>query len=234
MHFLEQLLERIQAGKDIWYMDETSTSLWERPRRIWQPSGGIRIKLARQHKHNVTIIGALSYGKLFSRIAPRTNAETVFEFFDQMRREHELAGSVIVMDNHRAHWSHRVRDLLAAQGCELLFLPPASSILNPIEVVWAQVKRQWRQSLLSCDLVNVGEAWMVQELGRICGAFSAESLASLSSVHLREAIQVLQEASQHYEALGGMFAPRLGWTTVLHPPNEWHGNQGDLGSFGRA
>ena len=94
-------------------MDETTTNLWERPRRIWQPSGGIRIKLARQHKHNVTIMGALSYGKLFSRIAPRTNAETVFEFFSMMRFEHELRGNVIVLDNHRAHLSHRVRDLLA-------------------------------------------------------------------------------------------------------------------------
>ena len=137
-------------------MDETSTNLWERARRIWQPRGGIRIRLSKQHKHNVTIIGALSYGKLFYRIAPTTNSETVFEFFNQMRLEHELRGTVLVMDNHRAHWSHRVRDLLEAQGCELLFLPPASSVLNPIEVVWAQVKRQWRQSLLTSELPNLG------------------------------------------------------------------------------
>ena len=111
---MENLLQRIRAGKEIWYMDETSTNLWERPRRIWQPNGGIRIRLARQHKHNVTIIGALSYGKFFFRIAPKTNAETVYEFFKQMGEEHNTGGNVVVLDNHRAHLSHQVRDLLAA------------------------------------------------------------------------------------------------------------------------
>ena len=62
--FLEHLMQRMRVGQTIWYMDETTTNLLERPRRIWQPQGGIRIKLSKQHKHNITIIGALSHGRL--------------------------------------------------------------------------------------------------------------------------------------------------------------------------
>ena len=152
-------------------MDESSTSLWERPRRIWQPCGGIRIKKCMQHKHNITIIGAISSGQLFTRLAEGTNQETVHAFFEQMAEEHDLSGAVVVLDNHLAHKAATVKRLLEELGCELLFLPPASSIFNPIEVYWAHVKRQWRQSLLTCDTQRVGESWMVAELERICASF---------------------------------------------------------------
>ena len=186
-------------GLTIWYMDETSTNLWERLRRIWQPQGGIRIKKSKQHKHNITIMGALCHGKLFTRLAPTTNTLTVENFFLEMAKEHDLSANVMVLDNHAAHGSRKVRELFEDMGCELLFLPPATSILNPIEVVWAHVKRQWRQSLLSTDQSNVGESWMVGELGRICAGFSRETLENLATAHFKDAIEVLREASQHCE-----------------------------------
>ena len=54
-----------------------------------------------------------------------------------MAEEHDLRSSVIVLDNHRAHLSGLVKELFEELRCELLFLPPATSVLNPIEVVWA-------------------------------------------------------------------------------------------------
>ena len=40
---------------------------------------------------------------------------------------------VVVMDNLSAHKRARVRELIEERGCELLYLPPYSSDLNPIE-----------------------------------------------------------------------------------------------------
>ena len=68
--------------------------------------------MSQKHKHNITIIGALSYGKLFTRLAPTTNKVVVHKFFQEMAEDHSLRGTVMVLDNHRAHWSHDVRDLL--------------------------------------------------------------------------------------------------------------------------
>ncbi len=42
-------------------------------------------------------------------------------------------GQVVVMDNLSAHKGSKVRELIEARGCELLFLPPYSPDLNPIE-----------------------------------------------------------------------------------------------------
>ncbi len=58
-------------------------------------------------------------------------------------------GTVIVMDNASFHSKKRL--LCAAQkaGCRLLFLPPYSPELNPIENFWAWLKRFLRKILPS-------------------------------------------------------------------------------------
>ena len=49
-------------------------------------------------------------------------------------------GDIVVMDNLPAHKSQRVADAIAAIGCILVFLPPYSPDLNPIENMWSKVK----------------------------------------------------------------------------------------------
>jgi transposase len=55
-------------------------------------------------------------------------------------------GQVVVMDNLAAHKGERVRELLEARGCELLYLPPYSPNLNPIEEAFAKVKALLRRA----------------------------------------------------------------------------------------
>src|SRR3954467_2411464 len=42
-------------------------------------------------------------------------------------------GTVIVLDNDGAHPHHRIRELVTAAACELVFLPAYSPDLSPIE-----------------------------------------------------------------------------------------------------
>ena len=48
---------------------------------------------------------------------------------------------VVVMDNAIFHKSQRTKDLITATGATLLFLPPYSPDLNPIEKAFAHLKR---------------------------------------------------------------------------------------------
>lgn len=50
-------------------------------------------------------------------------------------------GQVVVMDNAAFHKSEKTRELIEKAGCRLVFLPPYSPDLNPIEVFWANFKR---------------------------------------------------------------------------------------------
>jgi transposase len=50
-------------------------------------------------------------------------------------------GMTIIMDNAIFHKSETTRELIKQAGCFLLFLPPYSPELNPIEQTWANLKR---------------------------------------------------------------------------------------------
>ena len=53
---------------------------------------------------------------------------------------------VVVMDNLGTHKGERVQKLIEERGCELLFLPPYSPDLNPIEEAFSKVKALLRQA----------------------------------------------------------------------------------------
>ena len=50
------------------------------------------------------------------------------------------SGQIVVMDNLTTHKGERVRELIEERGCELLYLPPYSPDLNPIEEAFSKIK----------------------------------------------------------------------------------------------
>ena len=49
-------------------------------------------------------------------------------------------GDVVVMDNLSSHKGPRVREMIAAAGADLRYLPPYSPDFNPIEMAFAKLK----------------------------------------------------------------------------------------------
>jgi transposase len=49
-------------------------------------------------------------------------------------------GQVVVLDNLSVHKAASIRQALAAQGCDLLFLPPYSPDCTPIEQAFSKLK----------------------------------------------------------------------------------------------
>lgn len=56
-------------------------------------------------------------------------------------------GHVLILDNASFHKSVTTRQLVESYGCEILFLPPYSPDLNPIEKYWAHMKTKIRELL---------------------------------------------------------------------------------------
>jgi transposase len=92
----------------------------------------------------ITVIGALRHHfKLLAPVYFEGNTDT--EGFNYWIKEHllpEIAGQkkVIIMDNAAFHKSKTTRDLIEVAGHQILFLPPYSPDLNPIECKWFHVK----------------------------------------------------------------------------------------------
>lgn len=56
-------------------------------------------------------------------------------------------GQVVIMDNATFHKSKESLKLIEKAGCKVLFLPPYSPDLNPIEIFWANFKKMVRTHL---------------------------------------------------------------------------------------
>ena len=79
-----------------------------------------------------------------------TMDSTLFEFWFSNQLLPSLdRGTVIVMDNASFHSKKRLISAAQNAGCKLLFLPPYSPELNPIQHFWAWPKRFLRKILPS-------------------------------------------------------------------------------------
>ena len=109
-----------------------------------------------------TMAALFNTGVLFTEMFSGTNTANVIEFFLRlnMRYLNVLEGALVVMDNHPSHHSHALTDFLRMCKAEPLFLPPATSWFNPVETVFADIKRKYRNSIHNTDLKLRNMRWM--------------------------------------------------------------------------
>lgn len=107
-------------------------------------------KVPHGHWKTTTLIAALGVsGMRCSTVVDGAVNGDVFEAFVEQVLVPELRrGDVVVMDNLSSHKRQRVRELIENAGARLVFLPPYSPDLNPIEMIFAKVKQLLRS--LSC------------------------------------------------------------------------------------
>ena len=74
------------------------------------------------------------------------NGETFAAYVEQFLVPTLTAGDIVIMDNLGSHKGAAVRTAIEAVGAHLLFLPPYSPDLNPIEQVFATLKALLRKA----------------------------------------------------------------------------------------
>ena len=95
---------------------------------------------------NVTMIGALSRRGLEApmTVAGATAGEVFSAYGQRVLGPILKRGDVVVMDNLRAHKVSGIREAIEAQGARLVYLPPYSPDLSPIERCWSKLKTALR------------------------------------------------------------------------------------------
>jgi transposase len=69
-----------------------------------------------------------------------TDREVFEAYVEEVLTQSLRSGQIVVTDNLTAHKGERVRELIEERGCELLYLPPYSPDLNPIEEAFSKIK----------------------------------------------------------------------------------------------
>jgi transposase len=91
---------------------------------------------------NLTLIGALSLSRLqaLMTVEGATDGEVFGAYVEQVLCPTLLAGDVVILDNLGAHKVRGIREAIEARGAEVIYLPPYSPDLNPIEQCWSKIK----------------------------------------------------------------------------------------------
>ena len=81
-------------------------------------------------------------------------------------------GDIVVMDNLPAHKGRAIREAIEARGARLLYLPPYSPDLNPIELLFSKLKTLLRKAAAR----TVDRLWTV--LGECLRCFTTTECAN--------------------------------------------------------
>ena len=164
--FLEEL-KTIDPAKII-YSDEAGIDDNEVISMGWEQRGKrcyAQKRAERKTRYNLT--AALSLNSLFAPFifAGYSNSNTYETYIERVLLPVLKPGMVLVIDNASFHKSKRIIELIESVECKVLFLPPYSPDLNPIEHHWAAVKHAIRKA--AEGVKDFYEA-AVQAFGKLC------------------------------------------------------------------
>jgi len=96
----------------------------------------------------LTILGALSTRGMIATmtIEEATDGDIFLAYLDHCLCPQLRAGDVVVMDNLSSHKVDGVEQRIKKCGAEVLYLPPYSPDLNPIEKAWSKLKGMLRSA----------------------------------------------------------------------------------------
>ena len=93
-----------------------------------------------------TVFGCVSPsdGKLVTKVAEKGNTVTFFQFLLVVLQSFKGKKVYMVLDNVKYHHAKRLKPILARykHRIELIFLPPYSPDLNPVERVWWLMRKE--------------------------------------------------------------------------------------------
>jgi len=122
------------------------------------------------HWKTTTFLAALRYDGLTAPMVVdgAINGELFLEYVRQQLVPTLRKEDIVVMDNLSSHKVAGVKEAIESVGAKVIYLPPYSPDLNPIENVFSKLKTLVRKAKLR----NVEELW--SKLGKLCDVFSPD------------------------------------------------------------
>lgn len=151
------------------FIDETGTTT-KMTRLYGRCLKGQRLRSKTPFGHWKTqtfIAGLRCFGLTAPFVVDRPMNRRIFETYVETQLAPTLSkGDVVILDNLAAHKSQKAEDAIKARGAWMLFLPPYSPDLNPIEISFAKLKTLLRKKAVR----TIDQLW--QAIGDICNIFS--------------------------------------------------------------
>jgi transposase len=134
----------------------------------------LRAKAPHGHWKTLTFLAALRHDRID---APAVfdgpiNGRSFQAYVEQLLVPTLKPGDVVILDNLGSHKGQAIRKAIRAAGAKLLFLPPYSPDLNPIEQAFAKLKTLLRKAAER----SVEATW--RRIGTLLDAFAPQECAN--------------------------------------------------------
>lgn len=153
------------------FVDETGTTT-KMTRLRGRARRGERVKASAPFGHwaTQTFIAALRCDGLTAPwLVDRPMNRKIFDTWVETQLAPTLQpGDVVILDNLASHKSEKAKAILEERGARLLFLPPYSPDLNPIEMAFAKLKAHLRR----IKARTLDALW--RAVGDICGLYAPD------------------------------------------------------------
>jgi transposase len=168
------LQDRIDPRRLV-FIDETWIKTNMAPLRGWGPRGQrLPAKVPHGHWQTLTFIAALRHDRVDAPcvIDGPINGMLFTAYVEQFLAPTLAPGDIVVLDNLGSHKGKAARAAVRARGAHLIFLPPYSPDLNPIEQLFSKVKH-WMRDAQERDH---GATW--RRVGRLLDIVSPDECAN--------------------------------------------------------
>jgi transposase len=78
--------------------------------------------------------------KVYTTFSGAVNGEKFKEYLREFLVPTLRPDDIVIMDNLRSHKVSGVAEIIESVGAAILYLPPYSPDLNPIELMWSKIK----------------------------------------------------------------------------------------------
>jgi len=138
------------SPKRLVYVDESGIDQYLYREYARAPRGQkVVARISGRKFKRTNIVAGICQGQWVAPLEYTGTADSVmFEFwFENCLLKEVNEGTTIILDNATFHKKSVLPNLAKKYNCEVLFLPPYSPDLNPIEKKWAWLKRKLREIL---------------------------------------------------------------------------------------
>jgi transposase len=156
IHAAEQQRPDVQARRAAWTIEQLG---WKASQLVFIDESGVRTNMARQygralrgrrlvdyvphgHWKTTTFVAALRHEGWTAPMVldGAMNGQAFLAYVRQVLVPTLHRGDVVILDNLSSHKQVGVRDAIEACGASVVYLPPYSPDLNPIELAFSKLK----------------------------------------------------------------------------------------------
>ena len=136
------------------FQDEAGFGRINKPKRCWCRKGIRPVVPCHRIREYVYAFGAISPldGRMFSLVLPRCDTACMNYFLEGLSREYPNDYILLVADN--AAW-HKSKGLNIPENIEIFPLLPYTPELNPIEMIWEEIREKFFKNELFKTLNDV-------------------------------------------------------------------------------